>query len=77
MLHSPLLPVADDATLRLWDLSQSQPAAPTSRSAPQQVKPISSAALAYTAPSEVNAVAWGGAGEWLSVGCGRLIRTLR
>ncbi|GAA5977080.1 hypothetical protein JCM10908_004849 [Rhodotorula pacifica] len=74
--------VSDDATLLLWDLSQSQPSAPTSRSAPQQAKQISTPAMAYTASSEVNAVAWGGGGggngsEWISIGCGRLVRTLR
>lgn len=85
---------ADDATLLLWDLSQAQPPAPStttsstssaaSRStaaaaaAQQQPKPITTPAMAYTAPSEVNAVAWGGGGgEWISIGCGRLVRTLR
>lgn len=82
--------VSDDATLLMWDLSQAQPPAPpttTSSSSgsrstaaqqqQQQPKPITTPALAYTAPSEVNAVAWGGGGEWISIGCGRLVRTLR
>ncbi|KAG0659912.1 hypothetical protein C6P46_004852 [Rhodotorula mucilaginosa] len=86
--------VSDDATLLMWDLSQAQPPAPptttssassssASRSTAaaaqqQQPKPITTPAMAYTAPSEVNAVAWGGGGgEWISIGCGRLVRTLR
>ncbi|GAA5879542.1 hypothetical protein JCM3774_000281 [Rhodotorula dairenensis] len=70
--------VSDDATLLLWDLTQAQPAVPTtSRSAPQLAKAVSSPALAYTAPSEVNSVAWWTAGEWISIGCGRTVRTLR
>lgn len=68
---------ADDATLLLWDLTRAQPPVPTSRSAPQPAKPVSMPAVAYTAPSEVNAVAWWSAGEWISIGCGRTVRTLR
>ncbi|GAA6031307.1 hypothetical protein JCM8097_005595 [Rhodosporidiobolus ruineniae] len=72
-----LATVSDDASLLLWDLSLSTPPAPASRGVPQQPKPVTQPALAYTAPSEVNAVAWGGGGDWVSVGCGRLVRTLR
>ncbi|BGP33653.1 hypothetical protein JCM10296v2_005457 [Rhodotorula toruloides] len=73
-----LATVSDDATLLLWDLSTSQPnAQQASRSAPQQPKRVSTPSLAYTAPSEINAVAWGGGGEWVTIGCGRLVRSVR
>ncbi|EGU12119.1 WD-repeat-containing protein [Rhodotorula toruloides ATCC 204091] len=73
-----LTTVSDDATLLLWDLSTSQPhAEQPSRSAPQQPKRVSTPSLAYTAPSEINAVAWGGGGEWVTIGCGRVVRSVR
>ncbi|BGP41687.1 hypothetical protein JCM10449v2_005678 [Rhodotorula kratochvilovae] len=72
-----LATVGDDANLLLWDLSNAQPPQPPSRSVPQQPKPISHPTLAYTAPSEVNAVAWGGGGDWVTIGCGRTVRTIR
>ncbi|GAA5838899.1 hypothetical protein JCM9279_003892 [Rhodotorula babjevae] len=72
-----LATVGDDANLLLWDLSQAQPPQPPSRSVPQQPKVFSSPTLAYTAPSEVNAVAWGGGGDWIAIGCGRTARLVR
>ncbi|BGP09659.1 hypothetical protein JCM10049v2_005532 [Rhodotorula toruloides] len=73
-----LATVSDDATLLLWDLSPFQPHAQQStRSAPQQPKRVSTPSLAYTAPSEINAVAWGGGGEWVTIGCGRVVRSVR
>ncbi|GAA5930959.1 hypothetical protein JCM10213_003955 [Rhodosporidiobolus nylandii] len=63
-----LATVSDDATLLLWDLCSSTPPAPASRGVPQQPKAVATAPLAYTAPSEINAVAWGGGGDWVSVG---------
>jgi WD repeat-containing protein 68 len=40
--------------------------------------------MAYTAPSEINAVAWsfgntshGSGHDWVAIGCGRLVRCLR
>ncbi|GAA5860319.1 hypothetical protein JCM1840_002861 [Sporobolomyces johnsonii] len=73
-----LATVSDDATLLLWDLTTAQPpSAPASRSVAQQPKSITSPALAYTAPSDINSVAWGGGGDWIAIGCGRLVRCLR
>ncbi|GAA5883906.1 hypothetical protein JCM16303_004691 [Sporobolomyces ruberrimus] len=73
-----LATVSDDSTLLLWDLTTSQPnAPPTSRSVPQQPKTISTPSLAYTAPSEINSVTWGGGGDWVAIGCGKLVRCLR
>ena len=72
------LTAADDATLLLWDLTTAQPnSAPTSRSVPQQPKPIATPSLAYSAPSEINSVAWGGGDEWVAIGCGKLVRCLK
>ncbi|GAA5916076.1 uncharacterized protein JCM6883_003075 [Sporobolomyces salmoneus] len=73
-----LATVSDDSTLLLWDLTTAQPnLPPTSRSVPQQPKTISTPSLAYTAPSEINSVTWGGGGEWVAIGCGKLVRCLR
>ncbi|GAA6054623.1 hypothetical protein JCM3770_002908 [Rhodotorula araucariae] len=72
-----LATVGDDANLLLWDLCNAQPPQPPSRSVPQQPKPVSHPTLAYTAPSEINAVAWGGGGDWVTIGCGRTVRTIR
>ncbi|GAA6020799.1 hypothetical protein JCM11491_004656 [Sporobolomyces phaffii] len=73
-----LATVSDDATLLLWDLTTAQPnAPPTSRSVAQQPKPISTPSLAYTAPSEINSVTWGGGGDWVAIGCGKLVRCLK
>ncbi|GAA5953332.1 hypothetical protein JCM21900_001819 [Sporobolomyces salmonicolor] len=73
-----LATVSDDATLLLWDLTTAQPpSAPASRSVAQQPKSITSPTLAYTAPSDINSVAWGGGGDWIAIGCGRLVRCLR
>lgn len=68
---------SDDSTLLLWDLSTTVPAVQPSRSQPAQPKVIKEPVLAYTAPSEINAVAWGGGGDWVAAGCGRLVRCLR
>ncbi|GAA5916889.1 hypothetical protein JCM6882_007446 [Rhodosporidiobolus microsporus] len=72
-----LATVSDDATLLLWDLSNSTPPAPATRGVPQQPKSVHTPALAYTAPGEVNAVAWGGGGDWVAIGGGRTVRTMR
>ncbi|GAA5822284.1 hypothetical protein JCM11251_006288 [Rhodosporidiobolus azoricus] len=72
-----LATVSDDATLLLWDLSNSTPPAPATRGVPQQPKTIHTPALAYTAPGEVNAVAWGGGGDWVAIGGGRGVRVMR
>ncbi|GAA5842521.1 hypothetical protein JCM3766R1_002617 [Sporobolomyces carnicolor] len=73
-----LATVSDDATLLLWDLTTAQPnSVPTSRSVPQQPKPIATPSLAYSAPSEINSVAWGGGDEWVAIGCGKLVRCLK
>ncbi|GAA6019354.1 hypothetical protein JCM10207_001269 [Rhodosporidiobolus poonsookiae] len=68
--------VSDDATLLLWDLTTASPPPSAARGVQQQPKRIETPALAYTAPSEINALAWGGGGDWVSVGCGRVVRTL-
>lgn len=73
----PATLAADDALLLLWDLTTASPPAPAARGVPQQPKTIDTPALAYTAASEINSVAWGGGGEWVSVGCGKTVRTLR
>ncbi|GAA5934466.1 uncharacterized protein JCM15063_004584 [Sporobolomyces koalae] len=73
-----LATVSDDSTLLLWDLTTAQPNPPsTSRSVPQQPKIVSQPSLAYTAPNEINSVAWGGGGEWVAIGCGKLVRCLK
>lgn len=69
---------ADDSTLLLWDLTTTTPTpAPTSRSAAATPKVIRDPVLSYSAPSEINAVAWGGGGQWVAAGCGRLVRCLK
>lgn len=69
---------ADDSTLLLWDLTSTTPNPPSaSRSAPTSPKVLRDPAFSYTAPGEINAVAWGGGGEWVAAGCGRLVRCLR
>lgn len=68
---------SDDSTLLLWDLSTTLPTPTNSRSQPTTPKVISEPVLAYTAPSEINAVAWGGGGDWVAAGCGKLVRCLR
>ncbi|KAL8281362.1 hypothetical protein RQP46_006396 [Phenoliferia psychrophenolica] len=69
---------SDDSTLLLWDLSNTTPnPPPTSRSAPAMPKLIQTPVLSWSAPSEINAVAWGGGGDWVAAGCGRLVRCLK
>ena len=40
-------------------------------------KLIQTPVLSWSAPSEINAVAWGGGGDWVAAGCGRLVRVLK
>lgn len=68
---------SDDSTLLLWDLSTTVPSPAVSRSQPAQPKVIRDPVLAYTAPSEINSVAWGGGGDWVAAGCGKLVRCLK
>lgn len=69
---------ADDSTILLWDLSTTTPLPPpVSRSAIAQPKIIMDPVVSYSAPSEVNSIAWGGGGEWVAAGCGRLVRLLK
>ncbi|GAA5854184.1 hypothetical protein JCM5353_006523 [Sporobolomyces roseus] len=73
-----LATVSDDSTLLLWDLTNTQPNAPsTSRSVPQTPKTIDRPSLSYTAPGEINNVTWGGGGDWVAIGCGKLVRCLK
>ncbi|KAM0789994.1 hypothetical protein ACM66B_005324 [Microbotryomycetes sp. NB124-2] len=73
---------SDDCTLLLWDLSSNvatpqQSGSSGSRAQPAQAKTISNPAMAYSAPSEVNAVACSVGGDWVAAGCGKLVRCLR
>ncbi|KAK4702030.1 DDB1- and CUL4-associated factor 7, partial [Phenoliferia sp. Uapishka_3] len=69
---------SDDCTLLLWDLSTTTPnPPPTTRSATAVPKLIQQPVLSWSSPSEINAVAWGGGGDWVAAGCGRLVRCLK
>ncbi|KAK4047636.1 hypothetical protein OIV83_005294 [Microbotryomycetes sp. JL201] len=72
---------SDDCTLLLWDLSSNiatpQQSSSGSRTQPAQPKTISAPVMAYSAPSEVNAVAWASGGDWVAAGCGKVVRCLR
>ncbi|KAI5479454.1 WD repeat protein 68 [Pseudohyphozyma bogoriensis] len=69
---------SDDSTLLLWDLSTTTPnPPPTSRSVAATPKHITNPSVYYPAPSEINAVAWGGGGDWIAAGMGRTVRCLK
>ncbi|KAK4051755.1 hypothetical protein OIO90_004579 [Microbotryomycetes sp. JL221] len=73
---------SDDCTLLLWDLSttltgstNTSSTSSSGKTQPYQTKIVSTPSMSYSAPSEINSVAWGG--EWVAVGCGRVVRCLK
>ncbi|SCV73650.1 BQ2448_6080 [Microbotryum intermedium] len=77
---------SDDSTLLLWDLSSSRSPNPSSSTRSSSTnssstgsgpKMITTPSLSYSAPGEINAVAWGGGGEWVAAGCGKTVRCLK
>ncbi|KAG0175001.1 ddb1 and cul4 associated factor 7 [Apophysomyces sp. BC1034] len=73
----------DDSQVLVWDINQpasqqQQPSFYQQRQSQQHLRSIQDPILAYTAESEVNALSWSKAApEWIGVGVGRTVKTLR